>query len=519
MNKIASMALVSSLILSVTLLTATYCQSPPLTDFYVYVLVWSDNYASYLSLKPAILTYKLDLENEGFSVEIKSNVVWPYLPDNAEGIRELLQNEASTHEIAGVLLVGDIPYVMYNITIDSYPDIFPCDLYYMDLDGNWTDSDGNGIYDGHSSGDGDLGPEIWVGRLLANITGDEDELVINYFDKNHRFRTGELTLPRRALAYLDDHAVWYADEINTSLCMIYGNETTLVTDTETTNATHYKNMLNDTLGYEWLHLEAHGNFKKHAFNTSTSWTYVNFSEVWSIDPHVFFYNLMACDTADYSRTNYIGGAYIFADTYGLLEVSSTKKGKMSNYNDFYEPVANGKCMGQALKEWFEENGELDRFLHYGLTILGDPTLRAPRIYNQTRDVAVTSVTTGGSHSNFTEVYSGYDATINVTVKNEGIFTENITVTVYYDNNTIKNQTVNLFPGADRVLTFIWNVSGVPTCRNYTIKAYAHPIPNETDTDDNTYTGLKVYVRVCGDVNGDGEVDTGYKIKLAMALWS
>ncbi len=506
MNKIALMAFVSLLFL-VTVPNAIYCQSPPPTNPYVYVLVWDYQYGP---LAPAISTYKQDLENAGFSVEIKFR---PHLPNNAEDIRELLQNGASTHEIAGVLMVGNVTYATYNITVwwgdppQPYVETFPCDLYYMDLDGNWTDSDGDGLYDMHTNETGDLGPEIWVGRLWAStITGDENELLINYFDKNHRFRTGELTLPRRALAYIDDHGVNWADEINTSLCMIYGNETTLVVDQDTTSATHYKDILNDTLGYEWLHLEAHGNFKYHAFNTSRGWTYIYSSEVRSIDPHVFFYNLMACDTADYPRTNYIGGSYVFADTYGLLAISSTKKGKMSNYGDFYGPVSKGKCIGQAFKEWFEKNGELDRFCHYGLTILGDPTLRTPRTYDQIRNVAVISVTAGDSLYNATEVHSSWPITINVTLRNEGVFVETINVTAYYDNNIIENQTVNLFPGADRVLTFTWNTTGVPPCRNYTISAnISSVIQGEEDTGDNLLEDGKIYVRLIGDVNGNGFV--------------
>jgi len=134
-----------------------------------------------------------------------------------------------------------------------------------------------------------------------------------------------------------------------------------------------------------------------------------------------------------------------------------------------------------------------------MILLGDPTLRAPRIYNQTRDVAVTSVIV----STF-EVYSGWNVTINVTSKNEGIFVETFNITVYYDDNIIKRQTVNLFPKADRTLIFIWNTIGVNG--NYTISAYATPVSEETDTADNTFVDGKICVRtICGDINGNGVV--------------
>ena len=368
--RVSMIALVSLLILSVMVPNTAYCQSPPPTDPYVYVLVNSTVYAS---LSSALSTYKQDLEKDGFSVEIKQSDM--DFGNSAEAIREFLQTEAETHEIAGVLLVGNITIVKFEIWYGT----FPCDFYYMDLDGNWTDSDGNGIYDMHTDETGDLRPEIWVGRLYAStMTGNETELLINYFDKNHRFRTGELKLPRRSIGYIDDEFLaltGYPDVVNSSLRMIYRNETTLVTDPETTNAADYKNRLNDTLGYEWLFLAAHSSQKKHCFNTSEGWTYVYSSEVRSIDPRAFFYHFMACKVADYSYTDYIGGSYVFADTYGLLLLGSTASGGMNYINDFYGPIAEGKSIGQAFIEYC---GKVPTFnpnnFNYGLTILGDPTL-------------------------------------------------------------------------------------------------------------------------------------------------
>jgi hypothetical protein len=491
------MVFVSLMLLFVTLSNTSYSQSTPPTGPYVYVLVWR-YYDSNDPLSSAISTYKDDLENAGFSVEIKFR---PDLGNTPEAIRELLQTVAETHEMVGALLVGDIPHASYEMEYAGSIRVFPCDLYYMDLDGNWTDSDGNGVYDMHTDETGDLEPEIWVGRLYASTVtwGNEDELLINYFDKNHRFRTGNLTLPRRALAYIDNEFVYSAGNVNNSLSMIYGSNVTLVTDPNITNATDYKNRLNDTLGYEWLHLVAHGNYEMHAFDTGDAQTNVFSSDIRNIDPHVLFYNIMACNIAHYTLTDYIGSSYLFADTYGLLVVGSTKLHYIWDVRDFYKPIAEGKCIGQALKEWLEKNGELDRFTAYGLIILGDPTLRTPRTYNQTRDIAVISVMTSTY-----EVYSGWNVTINVTLRNEGIFVETFNVTVYYDGNVMGNQTVNLFPKADITIIFIWDTIGVHG--NYTISAHATPVPNETDIADNTFEDGKIYVKkIYGDINGDGRI--------------
>ena len=456
----------------------------PQNDPFVYVLV---NSTVYGSLSSTLLTYKHDLESDGFSVEIFLD-----FGNSAETIREFLQSEAETHEIAGVLLVGDVPYATYITKVGDWNYTYPCDLYYMDLDGTWIDSDSDGTYDEHSSGDGDLEPEIWTGRLYAStMTGDEEDLLVSYFDKNHRFRVGELTLPRRALAYVDEGFLYHIDSVNSTLRLIYGTEITLVTDPETTNATHYKKVLNDTLGYEWLHLESHGNFKKHSFNTSEGWTDIFSSEIRSVNPHAFFYNLMACGTADYSRQDFIGGSYIFADTYGLLAVSSTKPGAMSNFFDFYGPISEGKCIGQAFKSWFEKNGELSELYYYGLTILGDPTLRTPRIC----DVAITNVTTPMS-----VVVQNSTLPVNITVENKGEsnFTESFDVTLYTNTTIIGNMTVtDLQPLSTRILTFNWNTTGV-TKGNYRINATA-VLPIDNNPNDNTYADRWVAVILKNDI--------------------
>ena len=80
---------------------------------------------------------------------------------------------------------------------------FPIDLYFMDLDGTWGDSDNDGLYDSHG---GELLADIYVARLIASNLqyhgGEEVALMTNYFDKNHRYRAGSLRLDDRGLAFI-----------------------------------------------------------------------------------------------------------------------------------------------------------------------------------------------------------------------------------------------------------------------------------------------------------------------------
>jgi len=97
--------------------------------------------------------------------------------------------------------------------------------------------------------------------------------------------------------------------------------------------------------------------------------------------------------------------------------------------------------------------------------------------------------------------------INVTVQNQGNYTETFNVTAYYDDTPIETKNVTLFPSNETTITFTWNTTGVPY-GNYTIsaRAIADTVPGETDTTDNTLGDGWVIVTVAGDVNGDGIAD-------------
>jgi hypothetical protein len=102
----------------------------------------------------------------------------------------------------------------------------------------------------------------------------------------------------------------------------------------------------------------------------------------------------------------------------------------------------------------------------------------------------------------TVVGQGYSMRINVTVSNQGDFTETFNVTVYANTTAIETQTVNSMPnGTSTILTFTWGTTGFAK-GNYTIWAYAVPVQDETDTADNTYEDGWVLVSCVGDVNGD-----------------
>jgi hypothetical protein len=134
------------------------------------------------------------------------------------------------------------------------------------------------------------------------------------------------------------------------------------------------------------------------------------------------------------------------------------------------------------------------------------------------DVAVVNVTTSkdGCRPMLT-VCRNYTARINVTVLNEGVFTENFTLTAHANATVIgTTNVVNLAPGLQTIVTFLWNTTGYGY-GNYTISAQATGVVGETDTADNTLVDGTILVTGVGDVNGDFKCDGKDIARMAKAF--
>jgi len=103
------------------------------------------------------------------------------------------------------------------------------------------------------------------------------------------------------------------------------------------------------------------------------------------------------------------------------------------------------------------------------------------------------------------VGQGYCTDIEVTLKNFGVFTETFETTTYANTTAIQTKTATLLSGNKIELTVTWNTCGFVK-GNYTIWAYAWPLPDEADTTDNTLINGWVFVAMVGDVNADDVVD-------------
>jgi len=336
------------------------------------------NIMLYWQIDNSFQAFQEDLQREGYEP-----VVYAVLNDNDPvALKEIIIEEWETSSIEGVIFIGDVPFAWYEMDEVGWGhEEFPIDLYFMDLDGNWVDSDSNGLFDEHYGYN--YKADIWVGRLHAyNLTyhgADEVSLMERYFEKNHLYRTGQERLDYKALAFIDDD--WHTSGFQAAVPAAYP-DCDDVTDPDSTTAPDYRYRIRESTDnrYEHVLVCAHSSPGLHQFQRGMLYSYFYAHQIDTTVVQAHFYNLFACSNSRYCENNYMGGWYVFQTDYGLLSIGSTKTGSMLNFLDFYEPLGWGMTYGEAFEYWAVRNMENSRPWFYGMTLIGDPTLRVSDFY-------------------------------------------------------------------------------------------------------------------------------------------
>lgn len=312
---------------------------------------------AYPAISESIDTYRQDLEKEGCTV---SCALWD--GGGARELRSFLRSSMGSGAMHGAFLVGNLPAVWYEQSGFAGHEEFPCDLYFMDVDAGWEDRDGDGILDAHSS----LSLDMFVSRIEG--TGAE---ISHYFEKVHRYRTGELTVWKGAYIFKDDDWTDFHRGSSFELSRIYG-DVDLCEDVAESLKSAYVAKLSGT-GAEYVYQWIHSYPPLLCIKGAAEYEYVHTSDVASINFKGVFYNLFDCSATRFTEEN-LGAAYLLRTDYGLAVMGSTKVG--GNYHPlvFHYALAGGARWGDAYKCWYNEYGVLDDKWFMGMVILGDPML-------------------------------------------------------------------------------------------------------------------------------------------------
>jgi hypothetical protein len=314
-----------------------------------------------------------------------------------EEIRATIQDLYVNIGLLGSVLIGDIPTAYWG---DYSPGSKSAtDAFYEDLDDStWADPDGNGIYnmvvdedgDGeydwfHKTWIGEHNREVWCGRLLPPRTASHTErveLLRDYLDRNHEYRTGSRTY-RRGMIYAesvkhngdpsdgeDDYATVY-DRAVTVMDASWlfdrsgGDELDFVWSEDLTK--HMKQWLTGaSRSYEYGLLNVHGSSSGQWFGAS-NWLYS--SDYQRKPTGTLLVELASCNNGNFTHSNYLAGWVLFGG--GALAVTGNTTPVF--YVGGVRPNADHRLLSLGLTL-----GEVRRtyvLANDSGVLLGDPTLR------------------------------------------------------------------------------------------------------------------------------------------------
>ena len=352
----------------------------PVVDERGKILVFIDSTTAD-ALGADLISFKNDLRGEGWQpVPFKTG---PFTTVQWVKNQIVSAYNADPANIKAVLLIGSVP-IPYSGSMawDTKPDhigAWPCDAYYGDVNGTWTDNSVNipntvRLANRNVPGDGKFDQstlpsavELPVGRLdfsrlsAATFGLPPVELLRKYLWKNHLWRTGQYKVPNRAL--VDDHLGWSGGEAFAADG--YRNAIPLVGD-------------GNVVAGEFLNSQRH----LLSYGAGTNGTYSSADGIGT-----------AADFAtDSVRTVF---ANLYGDYFGdwdfetnpLLPALLASKGSVLAVSWAGRPhwmqhgLASGETIGYCLKEtqnaqfntaYGDSNGESGAHI----ALLGDPTLRA-----------------------------------------------------------------------------------------------------------------------------------------------
>lgn len=319
--------------------------------------------------------------------------------ETCQDIKSLIYNYQT--DLNGCVFIGDVTPAFYKTTdVIHFNEtaLWPCDLYYMDLTGVWSDQNNDNCFDHYS---GDMKPEVFIGRIstanMGNLIGETEGMRL-YLNKNHKYWIGHRKINKKyALAYTDK--TWQNNSyFSNQISYLYGSNNkdsfTPLDNPSIYGKPDYLQRLNNNR-YEFVQLSAHSYFYCHVpINENTHDTLWG-GELFTNNIKTLGLNLFCCSACCWTIDTvpshaFLAGDYIYSpSSEGLCVVGSTKVGGMYPFANFYSSLGQGKTMGQALVDWWSTyymptyTQQQQLCWNFGLTIIGDPLVNFFHCTNST----------------------------------------------------------------------------------------------------------------------------------------
>ena len=326
-----------------------------------------------------------DLVGDGWIV-VRRDVGREDRPEEVKAVIKA-EYEADPQQARAVFLLGHVPVLRSgNLNVDGHEARpMPADVFYGDMDGEWTDANGDGIYD-QSLLPSDV--ELQVGRVdFADLTGatvnfefpSEIVLLKRYLDKDHAFRHARVRPAARALIgnpMGDANGQAYAASGYRNFAPLVGPENvrTVEAQLETPAAERFISALAKA-DYLWVYGCGAGS----DFAVNNLGTHGEYNGLWSHDfieqnARGTFYQFFGSWFADWSKPDNLLRSALTAPEYGLAASWAGRP------HPFFHHMGMGETIGYGIRVSQNNNGtyqnQVQRQLRgVHIALMGDPTLR------------------------------------------------------------------------------------------------------------------------------------------------
>jgi hypothetical protein len=299
--------------------------------------------------------------------------------------------EADRDRTRAVFLLGRVPVLLSgNLNVDAHGSRpMPADVFYGEMNGEWTDSNGDGIYD-QSTLPSDV--ELQVGRVdFSSLPGryspvpypSEVELTKRYLDKNHAFRQAVIRPRLRGLVgnpIGDGNGQAYAASAYRNFAALLGAENVITADSSPTARTEDRwTPLLAADSFMWAFAGGAGS----DFTIGGTGTHAPFNDLWASDfieykPKATFYLLFGSWFADWTKSDNILRTALAAPDYGLAASWSGRP------HHFYHHMGVGETVGYGIRlsqnnEGHYQNQVQRQLRGIHIALMGDPTLRMQQL--------------------------------------------------------------------------------------------------------------------------------------------
>lgn len=350
------------------------------------ILVVDDSFAGPLAGEIARL--QSDLAGDGWTV-LRRDVSRGASPEEVKAAIRREYN-ADKENTRAVFLLGRIPIVLSgNLNVDGHGSRpMPADVFYGDMDGEWTDANGDGVYD-QSLQPSEV--ELQVGRVdFADLPGryspvpypGEVELMKRYLDKNHAYRHAAVRPRHRGLigGLGDGNGQAYSAAAFRNFSALVGNTNVAIANSEA----------DASLDERWItrlsaddYLWAFGGGAGSDFTVGALGRHGPYADLWASDfiehrPKGTFYLMFGSWFADWSKPDNLLRTVLASPEHSLAAAWSGRP------HLFFHHMGAGETLGYGIRLSQNNAGlyqnQVQRQLRgVHISLLGDPTLRMHQV--------------------------------------------------------------------------------------------------------------------------------------------